>query len=172
MIKGILRTHRLTEEEGVFPNTYQAMIKRSLVLSTLLVGGVAFPGISLPVCYMQSQNGAIIDLTSMCGSSKSAVVQPAVQGVSRILEPELQPSSSANASFQVTRISSDGQATGRVNFSCTAPEGSWVTPYVVFSNGERRRLRSVTRTRGQRRTEIQFRLPPGTTTSEVEGGVF
>ena len=151
------------------------MIKRSLVLSSLLAGSIAFPAVASPVCYMQSSSGEMIDLTNMCGPNSSTVtvpvIEPSVQPVNTISQPERLPDTS-DATFQVTRIGRDGKATGRVNFSRTAPEGTRVIPYVVFSNGTRWRLPSVTRERGQRRVEIQFNLPIGTTTSEVEGGII
>ena len=149
---------------------YQAMLK--YFLSLALVLGVSTPAISNPFCYMVTPQGELINLESMCSISEP---QPAIAANdSAETTPNAVESGAAQssiASFQVTNIARDGKAKGRVTFTRAAEEGSTVSPYVVFADGRRQPVGSVTRTRGQRRVDIEFSLPPGTTTSEVEGGI-
>ena len=141
-------------------------------LPTILALGVGTPAIANPFCYMVTVEGELINLESICSISEpqpTIAANDSAETTPNAVEPGAAQSSIA--SFQVTNIARDGKAKGRVTFTRAAEEGSTVSPYVVFADGRRQPVGSVTRTRGQRRVEIEFRLPPGTNTSEVEGGV-
>ena len=142
-----------------------------------LVLSVGTPAIANPFCYMVTVEGELINLESICNISEP---QPtiAASGSKPPVREEDPPSTQPIASFQVVRIAQDGKAVGRVNFTRAAQEGATVNPYVVHQDGRRWRAAdendrpiTVRRERGQRRVEIEFRLPAGTNTSEVEGGV-
>ncbi|WP_036053452.1 hypothetical protein, partial [Leptolyngbya sp. Heron Island J] len=141
------------------------------VIALLSVLTIAVPT-PVRACYMD-MGGERIDLSHMCGDGSGSTPAPA---------PAAEPTPPAReepayirredlASFQVIRINSNGEATGRVSFTRSAPQGATVRAYVRFMDGTRRYVGRATRTRGQRRIEIQFWLPPGTSVSEVEGGV-
>ena len=139
-------------------------------LPVALVLSVSSPAIANPFCYMVTVGGELINLESICNISEP---QPtiAASGSKPPVREEDPPSTQPIASFQVVRIAQDGKAVGRVNFTRAAQEGATVNPYVVHQDGSRWSVGTVRRERGQRRVEIEFRLPPGTNTSEVEGGV-
>ena len=139
-------------------------------LPVALVLGVSSPAIANPFCYMITDQGELINLESMCSISEP---QPAIaaSGSKPPAREEDPPSTQPIASFQVVRIAQDGKAVGRVTFTRAAEEGDTVNPYVIHQDGSRWSVGTVRRERGQRRVEIEFRLPAGTNTSEVEGGV-
>ena len=139
-------------------------------LPVALVLGVSSPAIANPFCYMITDQGELINLESICSISEP---QPtiAASGSELPARGEDPPSTQPIASFQIIRIAQDGKAVGRVNFTRAAEEGAAVNPYVVHQDGSRWNVGTVRRERGQRRVEVEFRLPPGTNTSEVEGGV-
>ena len=135
-----------------------------------LVLSVSTPAIANPFCYMITAQGELINLESICSISEP---QPtiAASGSKPPVREEDPSSTQPIASFQVVRIAQDGKAVGRVTFTRAAEEGATVNPYVVHQDGSRWNVGTVSRQRGQRRVEVEFRLPPGTNTSEVEGGV-
>ena len=139
-------------------------------LPTILALGVSTPVIANPFCYMITAQGELINLESICSISEP---QPtiAASGSEPPAREEEQPSTQPIASFQIIRIAQDGKAVGRVNFTRAAEEGVTANPYVVHQDGRRWSVGTVRRERGQRRVEIEFRLPAGTNASEVEGGV-
>ena len=139
-------------------------------LPTILALGVSTPAIANPFCYMVTDQGELINLESICNISEPQSTI-AASGSEPPVREEDPPSTQPIASFQVVRIAQDGKAVGRVNFTRAAEEGAAVNPYVVHQDGSTWSVGTVRRERGQRRVEIEFRLPPGTNTSEVEGGV-
>ncbi len=139
-------------------------------LPVALVLGVGTPAIADPFCYMITDQGELINLESICSSSEPQPTIAASSGKPPAREED-PPSTQPIASFQVVRIAQDGKAVGRVTFARAAEEGATVNAYVVHQDGSRWDVGTVRRERGQRRVEIEFMLPAGTNTSEVEGGV-
>ena len=125
---------------------------------------------ALPVCYSMTEDGSITDLSHMCPASEQPVTIAARRS------PELPAvevaTESPKATFQVRRINrTNWTATGTVNFSRAAEPGDRVVPYLQYEDGREVSLPAVTYERGNRRTEITFNVVPGTSTSEIEGGV-
>ena len=147
-------------------------MKTHAVIASLSILTTAVPVLANSGCYMD-MGGRQIDLSHMCGDGSRSTPAPAVDEptVPEATEEPIILRSQDLASFQVIRIRNDGLATGRVNFTRSASEGTTVRAYVIFMNGSRRYVGQATRSRGQRRVEIQFRLPAGTSLSEVEGEV-
>ena len=139
-------------------------------LPTILALGVGTPAIANPFCYMVTDQGELINLESICSISEPHPTI-AASGSKPPVREEDPPSTQPIASFQVVRIAQDGEAVGRVNFTRAAEEGATVKPYVLHQDGRTWSVGTVRRERGQRRVEIEFRLPAGTNASEVEGGV-
>ncbi len=139
-------------------------------LPTILALGVSSPAIANPFCYMITDQGELINLESICSISEPQPTIAASGSKPPAREAE-SPSTQPIASFQVVRIAQDGKAVGRVTFTRAAEEGATVNPYVLHQDGRTWSVGTVRRERGQRRVEIEFRLPAGTNTSEVEGGV-
>ena len=125
---------------------------------------------ALPVCYSMTEDGDITDLSHMCPASE----QPVTISARRAPEPAVEAAiESPKATFQVKRINTTNwTATGTVSFSRAAEPGDRVVPYLRYAGVEElTSLPAVTYIRGNRRTEITFNVTPGTSTSEVEGGV-
>ncbi|WP_163701629.1 hypothetical protein [Adonisia turfae] len=136
----------------------QGITMRTLAVIALLSVLTVAAHTSVRACYMD-MGGERIDLSHICvdGSAPTDDDEPKT------------PARDELATFQVLQINTDGSATGRVSFNWSTPEGTTVWAYVVFMDGAWLYVGRATRTRDQRRVEIQFALPPGTLLSEVEG---
>ena len=142
---------------------------KKLITAIAFTLSMATTANALPVCYSMTEDGSITDLSHMCPSEQTVTIaarrSPELPAVEVATE-------SPKATFQVRRINrTNWTATGTVNFSRAAEPGDRVVPYLQYEDGRQASLPAVTYERGNRRTEITFNVTPGTSTSEVDGGV-
>ena len=151
-----------------------AMFKRLILpFSIALVSSAALSEQAFS-CYMETPTGRI-DLSHMCGNGGSTTSEPIAPTAPPA--PSTQPTIQQQpevfvtepiARFQVRRINaSTGEAQGTVAFTSDAPMGASVN-YWVEIDGQRRWLGVATRERGQRRVDVNFQLPAGTSLNDIK----
>ena len=151
-----------------------AMLKRLILPFSIAFVSSAVLSEQAFSCYMETPTGRI-DLSHMCGDGGSTTSEPVAPTapLPSATQPVIQQQpevfvTEPIARFQVRRINtSTGEAQGTVAFTSDAPIGATVT-YWIEMDGQQLGLGVATRERGQRRVDVNFWLPAGTSLNDIE----